>query len=106
MEYLIQKKRELDRKYQSRIIFIFLGIIFVILIGRLVYLQIFFQSKYGELSEGNRLRLIPIKAPRGLIKDRNGEIIVDNYPSYTIAVIPYQFRKNESYDIIHKLMES
>lgn len=103
MEYLIQKKRTLDRKKQGLILGIFISILFAVLIFRLVYLQIFLQSKFGELSEGNRIRLIPIKAPRGLIKDRNGEIIVDNYPSYTISLIPYQFQNNKSQEVIQKL---
>src|SRR3954449_5867352 len=41
---------------------------------------------YRELAENNRLRKLPIKAPRGLIFDRNGRLLVENIPSYNLMI--------------------
>jgi penicillin-binding protein 2 len=49
-------------------------------------LQIIQGSYYRELAENNRLRKLPISAPRGLIFDRNGRLLVENLPSYTLKI--------------------
>ena len=41
---------------------------------------------YRELAENNRLRKLPIKAPRGLIFDRKGRLLVENVPSYSLMI--------------------
>src|ERR1700681_1544997 len=41
---------------------------------------------YRELAENNRLRSRPIKAPRGLIFDRKGRLLVENVPSYNLMI--------------------
>jgi penicillin-binding protein 2 len=41
---------------------------------------------YRELAENNRLRKLPIKAPRGLIFDRKGRLLVENVPSYNLMI--------------------
>src|SRR6195256_6778225 len=50
--------------------------------------QILDHSKYQLQSESNRLRPIPLPAPRGIITDRNGKIIAENVPGYTVALLP------------------
>jgi len=72
------------------------SILFLILLGRLVELQLFSQEKYLRESERNRIRDIIIEPPRGLIFDRYGEILVDNRPSYSIAVVPYEILRSDS----------
>ena len=64
-------------------------LIFALLL-RLAYLQIFAHRHYETLSQANRIKPIPIPAPRGLILDRNGVILAQNYPVYTLEVIPEQ----------------
>jgi penicillin-binding protein 2 len=49
--------------------------------------QILNSEKYALQSETNRLRPIPIPAPRGLIVDRNGVVLADNEPGYSIALL-------------------
>ncbi len=61
---------------------------FSLLIMRLVYLQIIEGEKYRKLSENNCIRLRSIKASRGLIYDRNGELLVDNRPSFDLKIVP------------------
>ena len=45
---------------------------------------------YLELSQGNRVRLDPIPASRGLILDRNGKVLADNEPAYQLELIREQ----------------
>jgi penicillin-binding protein 2 len=49
-------------------------------------LQIIQSGHFADLAEKNRIRTIPIIAPRGKILDRNGRVIVDNYPSFSILL--------------------
>ncbi|MBI4033100.1 MAG: hypothetical protein HY377_01085, partial [Candidatus Blackburnbacteria bacterium] len=60
-------------------------IAFILGIGRLVDLQIFRGSYFRSLAEGNRIRRIPIKAPRGEILDRSGAALARNIPVYKLA---------------------
>jgi penicillin-binding protein 2 len=60
------------------------------LIGRLVFLQVWRHDYYLELSQGNRVRLDPIPASRGLILDRNGKVLADNEPAYQLELIREQ----------------
>lgn len=69
-----------------------LFLLFGILFFRLFSLQILHRTYYFRLSEKNRVRIEPIEAPRGIIMDRNGRVLVDNRPSYTISIIPHQVK--------------
>ncbi len=60
----------------------------VILLSRLVYLQITNQQHYSTLSENNRVSIRPIAPTRGLIFDRNGILLAQNLPSFTLVIIP------------------
>ena len=55
---------------------------------RLFYIQILNYPYYRNLSDVNSLRLIPEKAPRGIITDRNGEILATNRPTYSLFLVP------------------
>jgi penicillin-binding protein 2 len=50
------------------------------------FVQIVQGDYYRELAENNRLRKLPIKAPRGLIFDRKGRLLVENVPSYNLMI--------------------
>jgi penicillin-binding protein 2 len=58
------------------------------LIARLVLLQVVHHDYYAELSQGNRVRTEPIPAARGLIVDRNGELIAGSQPAYQLELVP------------------
>lgn len=64
---------------------------FLLLIMRLWQLQILQGKEYRKLSEANRLRIISIPAPRGIIFDRNGIQLVKNSPYYYASLIPDEF---------------
>src|SRR3990167_2925968 len=57
---------------------------------RLAYLQIFAYRHFETLSQANRVKPIPIQPPRGLILDRHGVVLAQNYPVYTLEIIPEQ----------------
>lgn len=63
----------------------------LIILGRLVYLQILSYDKYNPLSQENALQQKVVNPARGLIFDRNGKLLVDNIPIYTVTVTPSQF---------------
>lgn len=75
--------------------------IFLTLVSRLAYLQMAQGQYYGRLADGNRIRLIPIMAPRGVFYDRNGVMLVSNRPGFTVSVLPLNGPVSE--DVIAKL---
>jgi penicillin-binding protein 2 len=66
---------------------------FLLLVMRLWQLQILQGNEYRKLSEANRLRIVNIPAPRGIIFDRNGTPLVKNSPYCYASVIPGEFDK-------------
>jgi penicillin-binding protein 2 len=58
------------------------------LIMRLFLLQVVHHEYYAELSQGNRVRTEPIPAARGLILDRDGELIAGSQPAYQLELVP------------------
>ncbi|MGA2965772.1 MAG: penicillin-binding protein 2 [Terriglobales bacterium] len=60
---------------------------FLLLAYGLWRLQVMESGKYAQLAEQNRVRNVPILAPRGKILDREGRIIVDNYPSFSALLL-------------------
>ena len=60
--------------------------IFVILIARLWYLQVMSSQDFVERAEANRIRIIPIPAPRGTIFDRKGNVLVTSKASFNIVL--------------------
>src|ERR1700739_3714909 len=61
--------------------------IFLILAYRLWQLQVMQSDYYSLAAEKNRIRNVPVLAPRGKILDREGRTIVDNYPSFTALLL-------------------
>ena len=62
-------------------------VIFSLLASRLWYLQVMEGEKYSDYARGNRIRLMPQPALRGIIYDRNGKVLAENRPSYQIHLI-------------------
>lgn len=72
------------------IVAVAIAILGLLLVLRLVWLQVFSHRHYETLSQANRIRPIPIPPPRGLILDRHGVVLAQNYPVYTLEVVPEQ----------------
>ena len=81
-----------NRVFLSRIvaIFIFICLLFLGLIGRLVYLQIVGHEHYTTRAKSNRIKVTPRPPTRGIIYDRKGRVLADNMPSYSLELIPEQ----------------
>ena len=67
---------------------VIVGILALLLIGRLVHLQIVKLQHFTTLSENNRVKIVPIAPTRGLIFDRRGEVLAQNLPAYSLEVVP------------------
>lgn len=70
--------------------------LFLLLASGLWRLQVMHADQYQSLAQINRIRTIPILAPRGKILDREGRIIVDNYPSFSALLLREQPQELES----------
>ena len=78
-----------QRLPQGRLILVSYVIVLSIILLLLGFwkLQIIQSGHYADLAEKNRVRSIPIIAPRGKILDRKGRVIVDNYPSFSVLLL-------------------
>jgi penicillin-binding protein 2 len=69
-----------------------IALVLAVLLAGLWRLQILGASNYRVLAEANRIRKVPVLAPRGKIFDRDGRILVDNYPSVTCYILREQVK--------------
>ncbi len=86
----------LKKKYARRLelMLVAAACIFLILLGRMAYLQLYKGDYYGNQADGNRLRRTKIIAPRGLFFDFKGQELVNNLPGYAVALQ----RQGQSYN--------
>lgn len=64
-----------------------LAVLFLILLGAFFHTQIVENSRYALQSEENRLREVPLPAPRGIIYDRHNEVLAENVPGYSVSLL-------------------
>lgn len=78
-----------QKLFRGRAIFmaVFIFALLCVLAGRMAYLQVVLHDKYQDLSENNRIQLRPIAPNRGLIYDRNGVLLAENIPSYSLTLV-------------------
>ena len=82
----MKKEQKLINK-RIKIINIAFVLVFAILFLQLINLQLVNAELYKKLSEGNRVRIIPIASPRGDFIDRYGKLIVTNRPGFTVSYL-------------------
>ena len=63
-----------------------LAVAFFVVLSSYWYLQIVRSEHYWRLAENNRLRVLRLEAPRGLIYDRSGHLLVENVPSFRLLI--------------------
>ena len=79
--------RELARfRGRIRVGAAFVGLLALVLLARAFYLQVMRHEHYVERAESNRISLVPTAPNRGLIFDRQGRILAENYSAYTLEV--------------------
>src|SRR6266852_2805248 len=80
-------------------------VLLAVLSVRLYVLQIINGQHYAGIAENQRIRLLPIPAPRGVIFDRNGHLLVDSRPIYTIILSREDTKGIDRYSLIKPLSE-
>src|SRR6188472_1150229 len=77
------------RRTTSRLIVLQVGVVvvFVALATSFWVLQIVQGQKYAEMAENNHQRTLALRAPRGVLFDRNGKVLVENRHSFTISIL-------------------
>ena len=75
--------------------------VFIILLIRFFHIQVYGHNEYKKRADINRIRAIPTTAPRGMILDRYGQILVDNYPTYILTGLPNEMgNDNKNFSVI------
>lgn len=81
-----------SRRYNGRVIVagLLVACCIGLLIARMSYLQIVNHEHFTTLAQDNRVKLIPLPPTRGLIYDRNGVLLAENRPVFSMEIIPEQ----------------
>ncbi|OQY28330.1 MAG: penicillin-binding protein 2 [Candidatus Cloacimonetes bacterium 4572_55] len=93
MDFNIDKKNQQKKAWWLKGILYFL---FLSILCYCFYLQILKGDRFEKLANGNRIRIVRNKPLRGTVYDRNGTILADNKPAFTISVTYADIRKEES----------
>ncbi len=86
MSYSFHSDNRLPQTRLAVVSYIIVGMIGLLLLG-FWKLQVIDSDKYGQMAEQNRVRSIPIIAPRGRMLDRDGRVMVDNRPSFSVLLL-------------------
>jgi penicillin-binding protein 2 len=81
-----QNEKRLPQGRLAVVSYIIVGMIGLLLLG-FWKLQIIDSDRYAQMAERNRVRSIPVIAPRGSMLDREGRVLVDNYPSFSVLLL-------------------
>ena len=89
MSHLNDSDSDLHR-FRKRImaLAVFVLFCFFLLLLRFVWLQIVRHSNYAAQADENRISIVPTMSARGMITDRNGVVLADNYSAYTLEITP------------------
>jgi penicillin-binding protein 2 len=77
-----------ELRRRARLLYVILALSFLGLICRLVFLQVISGERYTFLSENNRVRIKRVAGTRGMIFDRQGQLMVDSRPSFDLIFVP------------------
>lgn len=84
---------EKDRFYENKVFInrivacvLFINIATAGLVARLIYLQVVGHAHFSSLAQDNRVKISPLPPTRGMIIDRNGEVLANNFPTYSLEV--------------------
>src|SRR5437870_1100122 len=62
-------------------------VVFSVLAVGFWVLQVVQHAKFEEMAENNHQRTLPLRAPRGIVLDRNGHVLVENRSSFSISIV-------------------
>ena len=86
MTFVRDDLRPVQRRTAAMLAMVAVGLGAVLL--RLWVLQVVQGPRWRNAAENNRLRRLPLEAPRGMVKDVHGEVILDNRPAYQLLLFP------------------
>jgi len=86
VSYWFRNDNRLPQERLAAASYVIVGMVALLLLG-FWKLQVIDSDKYGQMAEKNRVRSIPIIAPRGRMLDRDGRVLVDNYPSFSVLLL-------------------
>jgi penicillin-binding protein 2 len=92
-------------RVRLRLIQVMILLLLGVLCVRLYLLQIVNGARYAEVAENQRIRLLPIPAPRGCIFDRNGKLLVDSRPIYSVILSREDTKNIDRYSLVKPLAE-
>jgi len=92
-----------DKQLRIKVILVAVIVIFIFILGRIFYIQVFSYNKLNSLANSLWQRNLPITADRGRILDRNGKVLATNITTTTLYVVPNQVVDKE--DTARKLSE-
>ncbi|MGD8112452.1 penicillin-binding protein 2 [Vibrio sp. NTOU-M3] len=104
----IRDYQEEARLFRSRAVVAFLGIIAMmgVLIANLYNIQINQYQDYKTRSNDNRIKVVPLAPNRGLIYDRNGVLLAENRPVFSLEIIPEKIKNmDETIAELQKILE-
>jgi len=96
VSYWFESEHKLPQSRLAIVSYVIVGIVGLLLLG-FWKLQVIDADRYTLLAERNRIRTIPIIAPRGKMLDREGRVLVDNYPSFSVLLLrddPEELERN------------
>ena len=84
-----------QRAIAMRVLTIFgvVVVLMVVLLARMTQLQVLQHARYATISEDNRIQLWPVPPTRGRIMDRNGRLLADNAPVFSLSIVRERIRR-------------
>ncbi len=95
--------RSFLQNYKINFFIVAVFVVFTVLGGRLFYLQLLQGQSFLALAEGNRVKRIPLRAPRGIIYDTKRNILVENFPVFQLELIPRDVNQDELDSILQAI---
>ncbi|KUJ82474.1 penicillin-binding protein 2 [Microbulbifer flavimaris] len=97
-----------QRLFRNRMLVALVGVVVLlgVLVARFYNLQVVNHDDYRTQSDENRIQVRPVPATRGLIYDRNGALLADNRPSYTLSIVRERVRDMDgTLELIGRLVQ-
>lgn len=104
-DYLANPEEAKEYSYRYKFLYIVIVLITLVYFIRLWYLQIYKGNEFRFFSDRNRIKIEKLPAPRGMILDREGRILVDNEPGFDVFITPqYVDDLSSTADVVSKII--
>lgn len=92
----LRKETPPEFRPRARALAVLSAAIFLVLVGRLFFLEMVQGERFTDLSENNRIRLKKVPGTRGMVFDRRGQLLVDSRPSFDLLFVPEDAEEPEA----------